>query len=110
MPITVRQLFEAGQESLGLVAETGADFMDQPITEEALNRPGLALAGFFQYFALRRVQVFGLAEYSYLKSLPGWSNCSSGPSPPLSSHAAAMRRSTCGNCRRNTASRCCGRT
>lgn len=70
MPITVRQLFEAGQESLGLVAETGADFMDQPITEEALNRPGLALAGFFQYFALRRVQVFGLAEYSYLKSLP----------------------------------------
>ncbi|HMP77695.1 MAG TPA: HPr(Ser) kinase/phosphatase [Kiritimatiellia bacterium] len=70
MPITVRQLFEAGKESLGLVVETGAEYLDAPITEEALNRPGLALAGFFNHFALRRVQVLGLAEYSYLKSLP----------------------------------------
>lgn len=69
MPITVRQLYEAGRDSLGLVVETGSDFLDQPITEEALNRPGLALAGFFHYFAHRRVQVLGLAEYSYLKSL-----------------------------------------
>ncbi len=70
MTITVRQLVEAGRDALGLVVETGADFLDQPITEEALNRPGLALAGFFHYFAHRRVQVLGLAEYSYLKSLP----------------------------------------
>ncbi len=69
MPITVRQFFEAGRESLSLAVETGADFLDQPIGEEALNRPGLALAGHFQYFALRRLQVLGLAEYSYLKSL-----------------------------------------
>lgn len=70
MPITVRQLLEVGREPLGLAVETGADFLDQPITEEALNRPGLALAGHFHYFAHRRVQVMGLAEYSYLKSLP----------------------------------------
>ena len=69
MPITVRQFYEAGKDSLGLVVDTGAEYLDAPITEEALNRPGLALAGYFQYFALRRVQVLGLAEYSYLKSL-----------------------------------------
>ncbi|MCO5044773.1 MAG: HPr(Ser) kinase/phosphatase [Verrucomicrobia bacterium] len=69
MPITVRQLFEAGREALSLTLDSGADFLDCPIVEEALNRPGLALAGFFHHFAFRRVQVLGLAEYSYLKSL-----------------------------------------
>ena len=69
MSITVRQFFEAGRQSLGLAIESGGAFLDQPITEEALNRPGLALAGFFPYFAQRRIQVLGLAEHSYLKSL-----------------------------------------
>lgn len=70
MSITVRQLFEAGRNSLQLEVETGEEFLDTPITEEALNRPGLALAGHFQYFPVHRLQVMGLAEYSYLKSLP----------------------------------------
>lgn len=34
-----------------------------------MNRPGLALTGFFQYFAQHRLQIFGLAEFTYLKSL-----------------------------------------
>lgn len=34
-----------------------------------MNRPGLALTGFFQYFANQRLQIFGLAEFTYLKSL-----------------------------------------
>lgn len=69
MSITVRQFYEAGRSSLSLDVETGDEFLDQPILEEALNRPGLALAGHFHYFALRRLQVLGLAEYSYLKGL-----------------------------------------
>jgi HPr kinase/phosphorylase len=69
MSITVRQFYEAGRESLSLEVETGADYLDQPIHEESLNRPGLALAGHFRFFPLRRIQVLGLAEYSYLKSL-----------------------------------------
>lgn len=69
MNLTIRQFYQAGREPLGLEIETGLEFMDQPITEAALNRPGLALAGFFQYFAQRRIQVLGLAEQSYLKSL-----------------------------------------
>jgi HPr kinase/phosphorylase len=35
-----------------------------------MNRPGLALAGFFSYFAPKRVQVLGHAEISYLRKLP----------------------------------------
>ena len=34
-----------------------------------MNRPGLALAGFFKYFAFKRVQVIGGAEWQYLKSM-----------------------------------------
>ena len=39
------------------------------IREPTINRPGLALAGFYEYFAEKRVQVLGAAEQSYLKSL-----------------------------------------
>lgn len=69
MNLTVRHFFDAAKTSLSLDIEVGAEFLDQPISEAALNRPGLALAGFFNYFAQRRVQVLGLAEHSYLKSL-----------------------------------------
>ncbi len=39
------------------------------IREPTINRPGLALSGFFSYFAEKRVQVLGAAENTYLKSL-----------------------------------------
>jgi HPr kinase/phosphorylase len=66
--ITVRQFLDAG-EGLSLSVETGEKFLDRKITETALNRPGLALAGYFDYFAEKRIQVLGLAEWTYVKSL-----------------------------------------
>jgi HPr kinase/phosphorylase len=39
---------------------------DRTISEPTVNRPGLALAGFFNYFAEKRIQVFGAAELAYL--------------------------------------------
>jgi HPr kinase/phosphorylase len=39
------------------------------IREPTINRPGLALSGFYNYFADKRVQVLGAAEQSYLNSL-----------------------------------------
>ena len=42
---------------------------DRQILEPTINRPGLALSGFYKYFALHRIQVIGLAERSYLKHL-----------------------------------------
>jgi HPr kinase/phosphorylase len=67
--ITVQQFLEAGRETLSLKVMAGEQHLQRPIQEEALNRPGLALAGFYQYFAHRRIQVLGLAENAYLKSL-----------------------------------------
>jgi HPr kinase/phosphorylase len=67
--ITVKEFLEAGREPLMLEVAAGERHLKKLIPEEALNRPGLALAGFFQYFAHRRIQVFGLAESAYLKSL-----------------------------------------
>ena len=69
--ITVADFFEAGREMLQLDWEANAESaVGREITEVALNRPGLALAGFLRYFAHRRIQVLGLAEMTYLGSLP----------------------------------------
>lgn len=69
--ITVADFFEAGRESLQLDwAANPEAAVGREITEVALNRPGLALAGFMRYFAYRRIQVLGLAEMTYLGSLP----------------------------------------
>ena len=39
------------------------------IKEGTINRPALALTGFFKYFANKRVQVLGAAEMTFLKTL-----------------------------------------
>ena len=39
------------------------------ITTNAVNRPGLALAGFFEFFESKRIQIIGNAEHQYLASL-----------------------------------------
>ena len=69
MAITVRQFLDTGAASLGLEVAAGEKYLDRAVPEEALNRPGLALAGFLRYFAFRRIQVLGLAEMTYLKTL-----------------------------------------
>ncbi|OGV61282.1 MAG: HPr(Ser) kinase/phosphatase [Lentisphaerae bacterium RIFOXYC12_FULL_60_16] len=68
-PVTVRDFYEKGRDLLGLELLAGEQSLSVRIQEIAINRPGLALAGFFNYFAFRRIQVMGLAEYSYLLSL-----------------------------------------
>ena len=67
--ITVGEFYERHRASLKLELVGGEVGFDKPIREPALNRPGLALAGFFTYFAKKRVQVLGNSELSYLKKL-----------------------------------------
>ncbi len=69
MAITVQDLWDEGAERLSLSVIVGEKYLNRKIPEIAMNRPGLALTGFFQYFANQRLQVFGLAEFTYLKSL-----------------------------------------
>ena len=40
------------------------------ITKKGINRPGLQLAGFYDYYAQERLQVIGKTEHSYLSTIP----------------------------------------
>lgn len=67
--VAVSAFVKEGWERLSLELVAGAGGLEREIPESAINRPGLALAGFFRYFAHRRIQVIGLAEHVYLSSL-----------------------------------------
>ena len=67
--ITVGDFFRHDETNLKLKL-VGSDVgMDRLIKEPSINRPGLALSGFFDYFAYMRVQVFGNSELAYVKKL-----------------------------------------
>ncbi len=40
------------------------------ISNTELNRPGLQLTGYYSYFSNERIQLIGMTEWSYIKSLP----------------------------------------
>ena len=68
-PLTVGEWYTRHSESLQLRLLGPAVGFERVIREPTINRPGLALSGFFAYFAVKRIQVLGSAELSYLKSL-----------------------------------------
>ncbi|HSP42313.1 MAG TPA: HPr(Ser) kinase/phosphatase [Luteolibacter sp.] len=68
--ITVGKFFDSHAKALGLTLLGEKVGFERTISESAMNRPGLALAGFFTYFAWKRVQVLGFSELSYLRKLP----------------------------------------
>src|SRR5436305_1744483 len=67
--VTVESFFAAHGGQLQLKLEGKWVGFDRKIREPTIYRPGLALSGFYSYFAAKRVQVFGAAEQSYLESL-----------------------------------------
>ena len=66
---TVEYFYTTHREKLKMELISGEAGMHRMIKEGALNRPALALTGFFKYFANKRIQVLGAAEMTYLKSL-----------------------------------------
>src|SRR5471032_1428994 len=68
--ITVAHFFETYREKLMMELVTGEAGLHRLIREGTINRPALALTGFFKYFANKRVQVLGAAEMTYLKTVP----------------------------------------
>lgn len=67
--ITVEHFFTSYRDKLKLEIVTGENGLHRLIKEGAINRPALALTGFFKYFANKRVQVLGAAEVTFLKTL-----------------------------------------
>jgi HPr kinase/phosphorylase len=67
--LTVGKFYADHGTGLGLELVGDSAGMERPIAEPTINRPGLALAGFFRYFASKRIQVAGHAELSYLRGL-----------------------------------------
>ncbi|MFA5056781.1 MAG: HPr(Ser) kinase/phosphatase [Opitutaceae bacterium] len=67
--ISVAHFFETYGSRLKLELVCGRDGLHRLIREPAINRPALALTGFFKYFANKRIQVLGAAEMTFLRTL-----------------------------------------
>jgi HPr kinase/phosphorylase len=68
--VSVGEFYTRHSETLQMKLLGSDAGFERKIGEPTINRPGLALAGFFSYFAAKRLQVLGHAELSYLRSLP----------------------------------------
>lgn len=67
--VEVGAFFKRHGQELGMTLMGTEAGFSRKILEPTINRPGLALTGFYKYFALHRIQVIGLAERSYLRHL-----------------------------------------
>jgi HPr kinase/phosphorylase len=70
--ITVLNLLDLnlqGNDDLKLKCIAGRKGLDREITVPHIDRPGLALAGYFDNFAYARIQVFGRGEFAYIKKI-----------------------------------------
>jgi len=67
--LTVGRLIERMRETLELEHDAATDGLDRLIESPNVSSPGLVLAGYFDRFPSRRLQVLGETEITYLKSL-----------------------------------------
>jgi len=67
--VTVGRFFKEHETELKLKLIAGGGGLERVIVEPSVNRPGLILAGFKNYFAHKRVQALGNADIYYLRSI-----------------------------------------
>ena len=63
-------LTDPGTESLGFELMSGEAGLDHVISRTRIQKPGLALAGFFEYILRGRIQVLGNSEWTFLEERP----------------------------------------
>jgi HPr kinase/phosphorylase len=68
--VSVREFFDSFRDMLQMELLAGADGLDNVISEKSINRPALAVTGYFKEFAHRRLQLFGAGEMAYLADQP----------------------------------------
>lgn len=67
--LKVEELWKVQAQALKLTVLAGRAGFERPVRVADINRPGLTLAGFFDFFRGERVQVFGLGESAYVSTL-----------------------------------------
>ena len=67
--LLVADLVRERQKELELTLLAGAKGVRRQITVSEINRPGLALSGYLDYFPSERVQIMGLGEHTYLATM-----------------------------------------
>lgn len=65
--VTVREFYESFKEPLSMELVAGQAGLGRSIRERSLNRPALALVGFFTAFAFKRIQLLGAGEMAFLR-------------------------------------------
>lgn len=68
--IAVERIYDQMTEDLDLRMLAGFHGVKRPVFISDINRPGLALSGYLDYFASDRVQVLGNTEIHYMEQLP----------------------------------------
>ncbi|WP_342506182.1 HPr(Ser) kinase/phosphatase [Sporosarcina sp. FSL K6-2383] len=63
--VTVRDV----QEALFLELSAGESGLDQPIHTSDISRPGLEMAGYFNFYLAERIQLLGKTELSFFEKL-----------------------------------------
>lgn len=67
--LLVADLLNEKENDLQLTLLGGGKGLRREITVSEINRPGLALSGYLDYFPSERVQIIGLGEHTYLSTL-----------------------------------------
>lgn len=65
--MTVKDFYDSFREALQLELASGGGGMENVIQEPSLNRPALAITGYFKNFAAKRIQLFGAGEMAYIR-------------------------------------------
>jgi len=68
--IAVARLLDHMQRDLSLEVMAGFQGLGRPVFSSDVNRPGLALSGYLEYFANDRIQVLGNTEIHFMETLP----------------------------------------
>lgn len=57
-------------EKFNLKLISGEEGINRPITMSDISRPGIEIAGYFEYYPAERIQLLGMTELSFYEELP----------------------------------------
>ena len=67
--LTVEKFYNDRKSALELILLAGAGGLSKPIESREVQRPSMALMGWYEGFAAQRIQVIGRTEITYLQHL-----------------------------------------